>query len=94
MLGSAWDAKSASISSAREIISDMEALRAYFDSNGDGKLTSADAAFAQFKMLVANADGSTMVKMLTQLGITEISLTEDAARCLSPNNFKKRISIH
>ena len=36
---------------------DMEALRAYFDTNGDGKLTSADTGFAQFKVLVTNADG-------------------------------------
>ena len=55
-------------------------LRSYFDSNGDGKLTSADAAFAQFKVLVTNADGSTTVKTLAQLGITEINLTEDATR--------------
>lgn len=33
--------------------SDLEALRAAFDSNGDGKLTSADAAFGQFKVMVA-----------------------------------------
>ena len=59
---------------------DMEALRTYFDTNGDGKLTSADAAFAQFKVLVTNADGSTTVKALAQLGITEINLTEDSTR--------------
>ena len=77
MLGSAWNAKSAAISSARETTSDMEALRSYFDTNGDGKLTSA---FAQFKVLVTNADGSTIVKTLAQLGITEIILTEDSTK--------------
>lgn len=34
MQGGAWGARSAAISSARGITSDMEALRAYFDSNG------------------------------------------------------------
>jgi trimeric autotransporter adhesin len=38
--------------------SDMEALRSYFDSDGDGWLTSADAKFAQFKLEIANADGT------------------------------------
>lgn len=78
MLGSAWDVKSAAISSASEVTIDMGALRAYFDTNGDGKLTSADAAFAQFMVLVTNADGSTTVKTLAQLGITEINLTDDS----------------
>ena len=36
---------------------DCGALRSYFDTNGDGKLTSADANFAKFKVLVSNADG-------------------------------------
>ena len=65
--------------------SDMEALRAYFDTNGDGKLTAADAAFAQFRVLVTNADGSKVVKTLAQLGITEINLTEDATRIVLPD---------
>ncbi len=63
---------------------DMEALRAYFDSNGDGKLTAADTAFANFKVLVTNADGSTAVATLTQLGITEINLPEDSTRIVLP----------
>ena len=65
--------------------SDMEALRSYFDTNGDGKLTAADAAFAQFRVLVTNADGSTTTKTLAQLGITEINLTEDATRIVLPD---------
>jgi len=65
--------------------SDMEALRSYFDTNGDGKLTSADSAFANFKILVTNADGSTTTKTLAQLGITEINLTEDATRIVLPD---------
>lgn len=65
--------------------SDMEALRSYFDTNGDGKLTSADAAFASFKVLVTNADGTKTAKTLAQLGITEINLTEDATRIVLPD---------
>ncbi len=60
--------------------SDMQALRARFDSNNDGKLTAADAAFAQFKVMVTQADGSQIAQSLTQLGITEIRLTEDATK--------------
>ncbi|KZK97222.1 Bifunctional hemolysin/adenylate cyclase precursor [Pseudovibrio sp. Ad5] len=58
--------------------SDMEALASVFDSNGDGVLSAEDAAFAKFKLLVTNADGSTSVKTLTELGITQINLTADA----------------
>ncbi len=58
--------------------SDLEALASIFDTNGDGILSAADAAFALFKVLVTNVDGSTTVKTLTQLGITEINLTADA----------------
>ncbi len=64
---------------------DMQALRGAFDSNGDGKLTSADAKFADFKVLVTKADGSTEVKTLAQLGITEINLKPDATRIVLPD---------
>lgn len=57
---------------------DLEAIRSTFDSNGDGKLTAADAEFAKFKVMVTNADGQTTVKTLTELGITEINLTANA----------------
>jgi len=59
---------------------DMEALRRVFDTNGDGKLTSADARFAEFRVLVTAADGSTSTKTLAQLGITEIDLRADATK--------------
>ena len=58
--------------------SDMEALRAVFDTNSDGVLTEADARFAEFKIMVTNADGSTTARTLTELGITSINLTADA----------------
>ena len=57
---------------------DLEAVRSTFDTNGDGKLTSADSEFAKFKVMVTNADGSTSVKTLPELGITEIDLTANA----------------
>ena len=60
--------------------SDLEALRSAFDSNGDGKLTSADGEFAKFKVLVTKADGGSEVKTLAELNITEIDLTGDATR--------------
>ena len=48
--------------------SDLDALRSVFDNNGDGKLTSADADFAKFKVLVVNADGSITAMTLMALG--------------------------
>ena len=65
--------------------SDMEALASYFDSNGDGVLDASDAEFANFKVLVTNADGSTTAKTLTELGITEINLTADATHIELPD---------
>jgi Ca2+-binding RTX toxin-like protein len=64
---------------------DLEALRSIWDTNGDGKLTAADAEFAKFKVLVTNADGSTTVMTLAQLGITEINLTADATNIVLPD---------
>ncbi|WP_208352882.1 calcium-binding protein [Pseudaestuariivita rosea] len=58
--------------------SDLEAIRSVFDSNGDGVLDVHDDAFADFKVMVTNADGSTTAQTLTDLGITSINLTGDA----------------
>lgn len=58
--------------------SDIEALRAVFDSNGDGVLNDSDDAFDDFKLMVTHADGSTSVMTLDEAGITEIDLTGDA----------------
>jgi Ca2+-binding RTX toxin-like protein len=57
--------------------SDLEALRNVFDSNGDGKLDATDAKFGLFKVEVTNADGTTSVYTLAQLGITSINLKAD-----------------
>ncbi|MDD7911963.1 DUF4214 domain-containing protein, partial [Pseudovibrio exalbescens] len=59
--------------------SDLEALAAVFDSNGDGVLSAADAQFDKFKVLVTNADGSHTSKTLADLGIKSIGLTADAS---------------
>ncbi|MAM09614.1 MAG: hypothetical protein CML23_03960 [Rhizobiaceae bacterium] len=59
---------------------DMEALRSVFDTNGDGVLDASDAAFSAFKVMVTNADGSTTVKTLSELGIVSIGLQANAAR--------------
>ena len=64
---------------------DLEALRSVWDTNGDGKLSAADAEFAKFKVLVTNADGSTTVKTLAELGITEINLTANAVNIALPD---------
>jgi len=65
--------------------SDIEALRAVFDSNGDGVLNASDAAFADFKLMVTNADGSTSVMTLAAAGITGIDLTGDATHIELPD---------
>ena len=67
---------------------DLEAIRQVWDTNGDGKLTSADAEFAKFKVMVTNADGSTSVKTLAELGITEINLTANATEITLPDGSR------
>ena len=61
--------------------SDLQGLAAQYDSNGDGKLSSADAAFAKFGVWQdANSNGVSdpgEFKSLSELGITSISLTGD-----------------
>jgi hypothetical protein len=65
--------------------SDLKALKAAFDSNGDGKLTVADADFAKFKVMVTNADGTQQAMTLAELGITEINLNADVALVTLPD---------
>ncbi|HEY8576840.1 MAG TPA: LysM peptidoglycan-binding domain-containing protein [Devosia sp.] len=60
-----WDASATS---------DMEALRNAFDTNRNGKLDAGDRDFALFKVMVTNADGSSTLKTLGELGITSIGL--------------------
>ncbi len=65
--------------------SDIEALRAVFDSNGDGVFDANDDKWADFKVLVTNADGSLEAKTLAELGITSIDLTADATNIELPD---------
>ncbi|KIC42768.1 hypothetical protein RA27_05345 [Ruegeria sp. ANG-R] len=65
--------------------SDIEALRAVFDSNGDGVFDANDDAWGDFKVLVTNADGSLEAKTLAELGITSIDLTADATNIELPD---------
>jgi hypothetical protein len=65
--------------------SDLAALRSYFDKNGDGKLTATEPAFARFKLMVTNADGSMTARTLAELGIREISLLGDAKHITLPD---------
>jgi hypothetical protein len=65
--------------------SDLKALKAAFDSNGDGKLTAADADFSKFKVMVTNADGRQTAKTLAELGITEINLNAEVALVTLPD---------
>ncbi|MGJ4950075.1 hypothetical protein [Bradyrhizobium sp. HKCCYLS20291] len=64
--------------------SDMEALLDVFDTNHDGKLNAGDTDWTKFKVLVTNADGTTQLETLQQLGITSIDLTG--------NNQKRQLS--
>jgi hypothetical protein len=65
--------------------SDLKALKAAFDTNGDGKLTAADAEFAKFKVMVTNADGTQTAKTLAELGITELNLNAAVALVTLPD---------
>lgn len=64
---------------------DLQALRSIWDTNGDGKLSAADAEFAKFKVLVTNAEGSTTVMTLAALGITETNLTANTVNIELPD---------
>jgi hypothetical protein len=63
--------------------SDLKALRAKFDTNGDGVLKGAE--LTGFKVMVTNADGTQTAKTLQELGITEINLNADVALITLPD---------
>jgi hypothetical protein len=64
----AWDPTAAT---------DFEALRDVFDANHDGKLNAGDLHWDDFRIMVTNADGTTSLKTLAELGIALIELTSD-----------------
>ncbi len=66
-------------------ISEIQALADVFDTNHNGKLDAGDANFAAFKLMVANADGTTTLQTLAQAGIASIKLTSDAAKTVLPD---------
>jgi hypothetical protein len=61
----------------------LKALRAKFDTNGDGVLKGAE--LTGFKVMVTNADGTQTAKTLQELGITEINLNADVALITLPD---------
>ncbi|WP_306260413.1 LysM peptidoglycan-binding domain-containing protein [Pararhizobium sp. IMCC21322] len=77
--------------------SDLEALRLAFDTNDDDKLSATDSEWSLFKVLVTNADGTTILKTLGELGITEIDLIsnnqeitfEDGSKIVGSTTFTK-----
>lgn len=57
--------------------SDMQALLDVFDTNHNGQLDSGDAKFAQFRLVVTNANGTQTVETLDQAGVASIDLHEN-----------------
>jgi hypothetical protein len=68
---------------------DLQALRAVFDTNHDGRLTAADARFGEFRVWKdANQNGtveSGELQTLAQAGITQVNLTSDGNAYLLPD---------
>ena len=64
---------------------DLQALAAVFDTNHTGTLDGSDANFANFKLMVTNADGTTSVETLAQAGITSINLTGNTTAVALPD---------
>jgi len=67
---------------------DMQALRDVFDTNQNGMLDAGDAQWASFKILVTNADGTTTLKTLAELGIQSIDLIPDSSTALLPDGSR------
>ena len=62
---------------------DLAALRARFDTNGDGKLMGTE--LNGFKVMKTNPDGALTAVTLASLGITQINLTEDTTHIEMPD---------
>ena len=69
--------------------SDLQGLAAQYDSNGDGQLSAADAAFAQFGVWQdANSNGVTDAgefRSLADMGIASVSLVSDGQTATAAN---------
>jgi Ca2+-binding RTX toxin-like protein len=71
---------------------DLQALRTVFDTNGDGRLTSADARWSEFRVWKdANQNGTVEageLQTLAQAGVTQVNLTSDGNQYLLPDGSK------
>ncbi|MBB2688977.1 UNVERIFIED_ORG: Ca2+-binding RTX toxin-like protein [Rhizobium esperanzae] len=67
---------------------DMQALRDVFDTNHNGKLDAGDSRFADFKVVVTQADGTQQLKSLADLGITSIDLISNNQTTEQPDGSK------
>jgi hypothetical protein len=65
--------------------SDMQALLDVFDTNHDGALDAGDANFANFFVMVTNANGTQTAESLSSLGITSINLNANATNIALPD---------
>jgi hypothetical protein len=78
-----------------EADTDLEALRAVFDSNHDGLLTAADEQFSRFGVWQdANGNGSTEsgeFKTLAEMGIVSLGMTSDGR---SYNTANGQVTVH
>jgi hypothetical protein len=64
---------------------DMQALEAVFDTNHDGMLDAGDTDWSLFKIMVTNADGTTTLETMAQLGITSINLMPNTTSIGEPD---------
>ncbi|MEY9427047.1 hypothetical protein ABH975_002362 [Bradyrhizobium ottawaense] len=65
--------------------SDMQALLDVFDTNHNGKLDAGDGNWSKFKILVTNADGTTTLRTLAELGIVSIDLIANNQSIVLPD---------
>jgi hypothetical protein len=74
------------IVSSHDMISDLNEL-ASFDSNGDGKITAADALFNDLEVWIPGTQGGPgILETLTQAGITELDLSATTANQMNNGN--------
>ena len=70
--------------------SDMQALLDVFDTNHNGKLDAGDAAFANFKIMVTNSDGTTARRKLPALRRVRGSRNPSARHSNNPTRWALR----
>jgi len=65
--------------------SDMQALLDVFDTSHNAQLDAGDANWSKFGVVVTNADGTTQLRTMAQLGISSINLTPNNQRIVLPD---------